>query len=169
MPAATNVFETDVSLVALWRFAELPSTTSGMVFNRSQSTIYGAYNDLSISGGAGGIQLVDGPGASSPNSSGANSSGSFLEILHLPYAPSQSGNASGIDATSTQDMSFGAWILWGYNDNPQQQFFDFMGKFAQGNTFQSYIIRAVSGFSAPEWVWRVNVGITNGNSYLELM
>lgn len=168
--AYTLVYETNANLVALYRFVELsglPGGTSGMLFNRSQSTIYGGYNDMSISGGANGIEVRT-PDATvlsqAPKTSGARCSGSSLEIFHLPFAPSASGNASGIDASSSQDMSFGGWFLFGYDDTPPAQFADFMGKWANAAGQQSYVLGAQSGATPPEWKWRAGIGITNGDS-----
>lgn len=168
--ATTLVYETNENLVALYRFVELsglPGATSGMVFNRSQSTVYGGSNDLSISGGANGIEVRT-PDATvlsqAPKTSGARSSGTTLEILHLPYSPVQSGNASGIDASSTQDMSYGGWLMFGYDDTPPATIGDFISKWANAAGQQSYVLGAQSGATPPEWKWRAGVGITNGDS-----
>jgi hypothetical protein len=82
-------------------------------------------------------------------------------MFHLPYSPAQSGNASGVDATSSQDISWGTWVLLGGDNTPSQSFYDIMGQNALGSG--GWKLGAHSGAALdPEWAWRAEIGITNG-------
>ena len=156
MVDAINVSIADVDLVCLYRYTVFDTAGAEVLDNVSQSPVYTGLNTMSVSGAT----KVKGPGSNAPWSSGGQVSGGGIKIFHLPYSPAQSGNASGIDCSTTQDFSFGGWVL-----SPYTAFFkDFMGKFAFANGMRSYRMMAHTGAGPPTKFWRVDVGLTNGNS-----
>ena len=154
----SNVSTTDIDLVFLYRYATF--IEDGVLDNSSQSPIYSGFNSMAVSGAFSSFVTREaGPGVSAPSSSGALSSGSFGELFHLPATPAQSGNASGIDVSSTQDFSFGGWFMSSFTSD----FLDFMGKWAFGTNMRSYGLESRTGVS-PAKYWSVEVGISNGSS-----
>jgi len=149
-----NVEEDDIDLVFLYRYEDFD--TVEQLDNRSESVIYTGLNTMSTSGS---LSKTSGPGIQASGSSGVISSGG-VEIFHLPYSPAQSGNASGIHGSTTQDFSYGGWILFGGDDSPPQAFTDFMGKHSVGSG--GFTLTAHSGSTGPEWAWRANIGTSNG-------
>jgi len=151
---ATNVFIDEVDLVCLYRFTSFDSV--GMLDSSSESPVYTGLNSMSLSGT---LEKVEGPGNKAPLSSGVRMSGGGIELFHLPYSPAQSGNASGISAASTQDMSFGGWMLSPFSAD----FKDFIGMWAFGTGMRSYVIQGRTGVT-PSRYWKIQVGTTNGDT-----
>jgi hypothetical protein len=153
---ADNVFINDVNLVCLYRYTNFTDSGAEVLDNSTESTVYTGLNTMSVSGG---IEKVEGPGANAPSSSGARASGGGIEIFHLPRSPAQSGNASGIDISSSQDHSFGGWFLSPFTSD----FEDFMGKWAIAAGARSYAMQGRTGTS-PSRFWRAEIGASNGGS-----
>ena len=160
-PGGENVLETDADLVFLYRYTAFDTVGDEVLDNDTAAPVYTGLNTFSVSGS---LEKVDGPGVQASGSSGVRSSGSALEIFHLPHSPSVSGNASGIDGASDQDFSMGGWFMIGNDTTPPQQFHDFLAKTAAADGMRSFKMGLSSGASDPEWAWRCDIGNTNGDA-----
>ncbi len=154
----TNVNINDNDLVFLYRYTNFDAADDQKLTNLTQAPLYINRNLMALSGV---VEKVDGPGSSAPLSSGARASGNLPELFHLPLI-SQSGNASGVDFSTSQDFSFGGWFLHG--DHASSQNLTYMGKhsFGGGNV-RSFALSVNSG-SSPQFAWRAQIGTSNGTS-----
>jgi hypothetical protein len=150
----TIVYDTDVDLVALYRFERF--IASGYLPNRSTAPLWSAYNNMDTSGSP--TQAPDVP-ALLPSGSGVTFD-SGAEIFHIhPTGGGGSSPQSGLEVSSDTPFSFGFWAKPSGAFNNDRSYF---AKWTSASPGAYY--RLQSSETVDTLHWSLTLGRTNGTS-----